>query len=351
MKIILSTVILTVCAIGLWQNRELSRLSEREGVLRAEREKTGSPHSGREESGSGSQGRPQIRKSLDPVAFVSRFEKIVASHREPSESERVELVDTLASASPRELKALVDELRRSNLPEKIKQETFSVIAPRLAESQPMLAAEIAVEGGQEDPFRMVMRTWLTADPKAAAGWMKNRNPPLDSTAFRSMDDIDLKILGLTVGVVSDPSGESLGKILRGNDKVQLAGLGEVMMSTHPADFAEITRRVSEDAGVPENERMELVGSVLARHPDPVMVRQILQDAALPEEQFLPAAAILMSSTDPSNMRAAVDWFVGATTESPARTKALRRIHDQWAANSPDEAAAYFREKNLPLRTP
>lgn len=166
-----------------------------------------------------------------------------------------------------------------------------------------------------------------------------------------MDDTDLKILSLTVGAVSDPSGESLGKILRGNDKVRLAGLGEVMMSTHPSDFSRIARLVTQDTGVPEKVRMELVGSVLARHPEPAVARQILQDAALPQEQFLPAAAILMRSTDPSNMRAAIDWFVATTTESAARTKALRRIHEQWAARSPDEASAYFREKNLPLRTP
>lgn len=129
MKIVLSTIFLSAVAAGLWLNRELSRLTERESVLRVEREKTRDPHSGTEESDTGSQGRPETRKLLDAAAFVNRFEQILGNHRKPSESERIELADALASASPRELKALVDELRRSNLPEEIKRERLTQSSP------------------------------------------------------------------------------------------------------------------------------------------------------------------------------------------------------------------------------
>jgi hypothetical protein len=345
MKIILSAILLIVAAIGLWQHRELSTLKLRENALRAAGQ--GVP------AHPGSGGTPTIRphrsggrNSFEPAAFVRRFEELVSANQPPSDEERVRLGEFLSTASPRELKLLVEELRRSDiLPHELKCGIFIAIAPRLAESHPKLAAGIAVEGGEGNAFRAVMRTWLVSNPKAAAEWLETADPPLDITRFRSAEDLDLDALFLAAGVVSDPSGDGLAKLLRDDRKRQHAGLGEVMVISTPADFAKTMCRISQDTSAPESERLDLIGSTLARHQDPALARQILLDAALPHEQFISAAMILIRNIDPSNIPTSVDWFIAVTTDDPSRRNALARIREQWNAISPTEAAAYFESRN------
>jgi hypothetical protein len=355
MKIFLLVILLTVVAAGLWQNQELSRLKERESVLRARAGGIVNPD--RFAKGSGKTGpvAPEGRQSFDPGAFLKRFEELVGGGRQPSEREAAELLDSLVAASPRELRALVEELRRSNsLPQELKRSIFSVIAPRLAESQPKLAAEIAVEGGEENPFRAVMRVWLSRDAKTASSWVEEAtaaDPPFNETRFKPLEDFDLAALSLAARVIADPAGGGLQELLEESGKAQLAALDEVMMSSTPAELANVMHRISRDSGSTEKEWIELIGTTLARHRDPAVARQVLLDARLPEPEFIKAASILMTSADPSTMQTSVDWFLAATTDGPDRTQALERIWGQWSAKSSTEAEAYFRGRNLPVPKP
>lgn len=351
MKVLLATVILTAFAFGVWQNRELSLLKDREMVLRSELADRPPPHAGLEKPSPTPSGRPDGRTSLDAEAFVKRFEELVASGKRPSDQERNLLGDTLTKATPRELKMLVEALRNSSLPQELRAGVFITIAPRLAEGHPKLAAEIAIEGGEGNSFRAVMRVWLAADPQGAANWMEEAaaaDPPLDPSRFRSVEELNLEALSLAVRVVAGPSAVGIEELLGKKDKLRLAALGEIMMTTSPEQFATVMTRISQSAGIPERERLELIGITMARHQDPALARQILQDASLSDEQVITTAVILIDHIDSSNIRSSVDWLIAATADSPARTEALARIGSGWKARSPEAATAYFREKNLTI---
>lgn len=351
MKIILSTIVLTCIAAGLWQNRELSRLHEREEALVSIRKDTRVPGKATEDqSGASGPDRTEARKTLDAKAFVRKFEELLEAKRRPSDEERMAFGDALMSASPKELKALADELRRnSTLPQELKNSLFSAIAPRLAESYPELAAGIAVESRDSDAFEAVMHTWLLSKPDAAAGWLKEEMAKVPPSPLASIEGANPEALAMAAQLIADDAdGGGVTRFMAALGEQREQALEIIVTSTKPDVLAGIMNRISRDSGSPEKERLKLIGSTLGRHPDPEVGRQVLLDTKLPAPQFIQAATVFMRNTDPTTMPATLDWFLSATPDSPERAEALEKVRLRWAARSPVEAEACFREKNLPV---
>lgn len=354
MKIILSTIVLTSIAAGLWQNRELSRLHEREEALVSIRKDNRVPGKGAEDqSDTSGPDRTEARKTLDAKAFLRKFEEVLEAKRRPTDEERTAFGDALMSASPRELKALADELRRnSTLPQELKNSLFSAIAPRLAESYPELAAGIAVESRDSDAFEAVMHTWLLSKPDAAASWLKEEMAKVPTSPLASIEGANPEALAMAAELIADDAdGGGVTRFMAALGEQREQALEIVVTSTKPDVLAGIMNRISRDSGSPEKERLKLIGSTLGRHPDPEVGRQVLLDAKLPPAQFIQAAAIVVRDADPSTMRSTLDWFLSAAPDSPERAAALEKIRLRWAARAPAEAEAYYREKNLPVAGP
>lgn len=347
MKIILLIIVVAAIATGLWQNRELSHLKAREASLRA---RSGDASVPVETSTSGASPistrspRRDARASLDVEAFVKMLGGLVGSER-ISDKERHLIQDTLTSASPRELKRLVEELRRSSLPEEVKQWMFVPIAPRLAESEPKLGAKLALEGGEGNSFRMVMRRWLLQDPKGASAWMHEAmagDPSLDASRFRDLGKLNLKSLAVAARLAADPAGQDLTELFKSKDL--LPAFDEIAAALPPDGLVTVVKRISTESTLPEDERLCLFGGILAHHQDPVQARQILLDSALPPEQFRKAAAIVILRQDPVGIRSGIEWFRGAT-KGETREVGLHEIVTLWAEQDARSAGQWV--ENLP----
>lgn len=346
MKITLLIIVVAAIATGLWQNRELGRLKTHEASLRARPENAAVPV---ETSGAPSistkSPRRDARASLDVEAFVKRLGGLIGSETMP-DKERTFMQDTLASASPRDLKRLVEELRRSSLPEDVKKWMFVPIAPRLVESEPKLAVELAQEGGEGNTFRMVMRKWLLQDPQGASAWIHEAmtgDPPLDLSGFRGeFNNGDLKSLAFAAKLAADPAGHDLTELLQ--SKHPLPAFDEIAATLPPEGLVTVVKRISKESTLSEDERLCLLGGILAHHQDPVEARQILHDSVLPPEQFRRAAAILILQQDPAGIRSGIEWFRGST-QGEVRDLGLHEIVTLWAEQDPRSAGQWV--ENLP----
>lgn len=342
MKITLLIIVVAAVAAGLWQDRELRRLKAREASLHA---RSGNASLSIEATGASSistkSTRRDARASLDVEDFVKMLGRMVGSER-VSDQERILIQDTLASAPPRELKRLVEEVRRSSLPEELKKWLFVPIAPRFVESEPKLATELALEGGEGNTFRLVMRKWLLQDPKGASAWMHDvttADPPLDLSRFRGeFSNLDLKSLALAARLAADPAGHDLTEFF------QRQAFDEIAATLPPEGLVTVVKRISKEPTLSESERLCLFGGILAHHQDPVTARQILLDSALPPEQFRKAAAILILQNDPVGIRSGIEWFRGATT-GETRDLGLHEMVTHWAEQDPRSAGQWV--ENLP----
>ena len=346
MKIALLVILLSALGLGLWQGRELSHLKGREAALRP---KPGSMPitsvATHDPSIPTKSARRDAKAPLDAVAFVQKLEGWVAQQQNgspPSDEEKESMREAIMSSSPRELKMLVEELRRSGLPEGLKKGMYIPIAPRLADSDPKLASELAVEGGEGNSFRMIMRSWLLRDPKSAASWMEEAatgDPPLDKSRFYRMEDLDLEALWCAARLAADPTGGALDDLLDRKGKRLGTALGEIAAALPPAELALVLNRISKDPDLPETGGLDLIGFTLTRHEDPALARQVLLDAALSPEQFTKAATNLILASDPVGIRAGVEWF---RNSSPSETKAagLRGIVATWAGKDRKSAVGW-----------
>lgn len=331
MKITLLIIVVAAIAAGLWQNRELHRLQTREASLRASLGNASLPVG---TSGTSAiptkSARRDVRLPLDPKAFVKMLERPAGSDRVP-DKERILIQDTITSASPRELKQLVEELRRSSLPEELKKWMFVPLASRLVESDPKLATELALEGAEGNTFRMVVRKWLLQDPKGAAAWMQEAetgDPPLDISRFKGEpNDLDLKALALAARLAADPAGHDLTELSQSRDLVP--AFYEIAATLPPDGLLTVVKRISTESTLSEDNRVSLFGGILARHQDPVVARQILLDSALPPEQFKDAAAMLILRQDPAGIRSGIEWF-RSSAKGKTRDADLTEMVILWA---------------------
>lgn len=334
-KATLLLILLTALGLGLWQGRELSQLKSREASLRA---KAGSvPTSGvtSQLPGATKSARRDARAPIDAVALVQMLESWAVLQQNgspPSDKDAASMREAILSASPRELKMLVEELRRSGLPEELKKGMSLAIAPRLADSDPKLATELAVEGGEGNSFRMIMRSWLRRDPKSAAAWLEEAaagDPPLDKSRFKRLEDLDLEALSCAARLAADPKEGALDDLFSRKGKALGSAFGDIAAALPPAELAALLNRISKDPHLPETGELDLIGYTLARHEDPALARQVLLDAALSPERFTKAATTLILDSDPIGIRAGVEWF---RNSAPAEAKAagLRDIVLAWA---------------------
>jgi hypothetical protein len=301
MKAILFIVILIALVTGLWQRNELSHLKQREVELSVARGKPSVPA----EVVATKSTRREVKTTLDAAGFVDLIAKPLEKGVPPSEEERKFLRDQMASAPGRELKQWALALRDSSLPEELKRDILVALAPRVAESDPKLAAEMVVDGGEGTPFRSVLRTWMASDAKAAAAWLAAAEPPLKASRFRNPGDLDLPALIIAANVAADPA--NVDGLMAANGKTSLAVLIELSSAQAAADFSNVLQRFSQDSRLSEQLRLRAIGGALSRHRDPATARQILLDAALPEEQFITAAAIMIQALDPVGREAGVAW--------------------------------------------
>ena len=313
MKATLLVIVFAAIAAGWWQGQELSRLKQREAELRASSGKT----TASAETVATKSSRREAKPTLDGPGFVALLAKSLEKGAPPSEEERMFLRDQIAAASGRELKQWALALRDSQLPDELKKDILVSIAPRVAEHDPKLAAELVLMGDDGNPFRSVLRIWLTKDAVAATAWLAEIDPP----TFRSPGDLDFPALSLAAKVAADPA--KLDDLLDAGGKRVLAALWELSAVQAPSDLASVLHRVSLDSKLPENKRQHVIGGTLARYRDPAVARQILLDAALPAEQFVPVAASMIQSLDPATRAAGVEWVKGLS--DPSQREELLRI--------------------------
>jgi hypothetical protein len=162
MRVTLLIVAIAALSAGWWQRQELSQLKQREAELRAHSARIAAPA----ETVATKSSRRDPMPALDGAGFVALLAKSLEKGTRPSKKERVFLRDQIEAASGRELKQWALALRDSQLPEQLKKEILVPIAPRLAEHDPRLAAELVLTGDDGNSFRAVMRTWLPADAMA-----------------------------------------------------------------------------------------------------------------------------------------------------------------------------------------
>ena len=346
MKSALFVILLPALGLGLWQARELSQLRTREAALRAKPGRVPTTSVAKQETSIPTKSaRREARAPLDAVAFVQKLEGWVARQQNgppPSDEDKDSLREAIMLGSLRELKILAEEVRRSGLPEEVKKGMYLAIAPRLADSDPKLASELAVEGGEGNSFRMVMRSWLLRDPKSAAAWMEEaaaRDPPHDKSRFYRLEDHEMEALSNASRLAANPAGETLDDLLARKGKRLDAALGEIAATLPPAELATLLNRISKDPHLPETGELDLIGYTLARYEDPAQARQILLDATLSPERFTKAATTLILDSDPIGIRAGVEWF---RNSAPGATKAagLRGIVAAWAGKDRKSAVGW-----------
>ncbi|HEY1121419.1 MAG TPA: hypothetical protein VGE67_07445 [Haloferula sp.] len=238
---------------------------------------------------------------MDGAGFVTYLAKSLEKGSRPSESERMFLRDQLAAASGRELKQWALALRESQLPDPLKKEILVSIAPRMAEHDPKMAAELVVAGDDGNAFRSVIRAWLSKDAVAASAWLEEMEVP----QFKNPEDLNFPALSLAAKVAADPVG--MDELLEANGKLALAALWELSATQSPADLASVLHRVSLESKLPESDRLHVIGGTLARYRDPSMARQIVLDAGLSGEQFVKVASTMIGSLDPAGKTAGIEW--------------------------------------------
>ncbi|MCW1926617.1 hypothetical protein OKA05_28955 [Luteolibacter arcticus] len=314
MKATLLVIILAAIAAGWWQGQELSRLKQREAELGGASAKAGVPL----ETTASKSSRRDAKAALDGAGFVALLAKSVEKGKRPSKGERVFLRDQIAAASGRELKQWVVALRDSPLPEELKKEVLVSIAPRLAEHDPKLAAELVIAGDEGMPFRSVLRTWLAKDAVAAAAWLEEIEPP----QFRNPEYLDFPGLCLAAKIAADPA--KVDELLVSDQKKMLGALWELSAIQTPADLSGVLQRISRESSLPESERLLVIRGVLSGYRDPAMARQMLVDVALPREQFVQVAAAMIRSLDPAGKAASVEW-VKSLPDARQREELLKEV--------------------------
>jgi hypothetical protein len=334
MRILIPVVLVAVLATGLWQRNELSRLEQRElslreGYLRAPESET-MAEADIAASLPARTGRRGDRESFDPAAFVEKLAALIARHQggeqAPEEDEGSFVAEELASASPRELKELVSALRRSSLPEDLVKSLYWPIAPRLAESDPEFAADLAWEAGEWRPFKIVLRSWIARDPVGAAAWFAEtttENADDDSARFRALEKVEFEAMAIATRLSSDPGVDGVKELLLLKGNPLALALAEVSASLPPGELATVMSLISHDPVLSEMERLDVIGNTLAGCPDPVVARQVLLDAALPADQFAKAAAILIGSLDPVGKEASIAW--AKSLPDPRQREELLRV--------------------------
>lgn len=346
MKVLLPAILLAALAAGLWQRSEMSTLAEREIFLR---EKLASSPSEALEERSAPVTKPGQRTRpacFNAPAFVEKFVALAARHEAggdpPSDNELEHLMAVIVTASPRELMKLAEELRHDRVPPDLRKGLFTAIAPRVAENDPKLGAGLAVEGGEREEFLAVMRLWLSRDPKAMSGWLAEvmaADPTLGPAGIRRLDRRELDTLALTARLAADPAGDALQELFDlKSDSLPMA-IEEMAASMPAADLTTLMKRIAQTSGLPEHDRLAMIGTTLAKHSDPVQARQVLLDAALPPEQFRKAATTMIVSLDPVGIRAGVEWF-RTSTAGETKAEGLRGIVATWAGQDPEAAVAW-----------
>lgn len=322
MKPTLIVIVLAAIGIAWWQGRELSRLQEREAELKRLSDVSHNV------SATNSKERKQRDSSptLDAKSFVETLGGWLDKGVPPTNDEREFLRTQIESASGRELKQWALALRESSLPEDMKRDFLAAIAPRIAESDPKLAAELVLTSDDGNSFLSVLRKWLVTDPSSAAAWLEAIDPP----AFRHAGDLDVQALSMAAKIAKEPASADL---LLEMDALRLRRtLEELSVIQVPHDFARILGRLSGSSVLPENERLQLISGVLAAHRDPATARQILQDAALPADQFVRVASALIQSLDPAAKAAGIAW-VKSLPDPDQRGQLLRLLNAGPESNS------------------
>lgn len=308
-------LVIVFAAIGIawWQGRELSQLKQSEANLKRLTECSHELPA----TGSTDPERRSAESTLDGKSFVGMLSSWLEKGVPPTRNEREFLRKQIEAASGRELKQWALALRESGLPEEMKNDFLAAIAPRIAESDPKLAAELVLTGDDGKPFRSVLRSWLATDAVAAAAWLQTIDPPV----FRSPQDFDYPAISMAAKIAGNP--ESMDTLLELNGKQVRQTLEELSSFQAPSDFAKVLQQLSGTSRIPENERLHIISGVLAAHRDPATARQILLDAALPSDQFVRAATTLIQSLDPAGKAAGIAWV--KSLPDPAQREELLRM--------------------------
>jgi hypothetical protein len=316
-KTTLLLIVFAAIGIAWWQGRELSQLKQREAGLKRIFDESKHQHS----TPNPAPDRRNAEPALDAKGFVGMLSGWLEKGVPPTRDEREFLRKQIEAASGRDLKQWALALRESGLPEEMKNDFLAAIAPRIAETDPKLAAELVLTGEDGNPFRSVLRTWLATDALAASAWLQTVDPPV----FRRPQDFDYPAFSMAAKIAGDPASTAL--LLDLNGKQARRTLEELSSFQAPGDFAKVLRQLSGSSRIPENERLHIIGAVLASHRNPAAARQILLDAALPSDQFVRVALTLIQSLDPAGKSAGIAW-VKSLPDPAQRDDLLRMLETQ-----------------------
>ncbi len=349
MKLIPFLIIVVALAFFVGQKQTASHLAEREKELLARQSELqgGTPRGGRARPTGAAQPtkaeRPEVPK-FDAANYTKKYRRIIQMiflRREPSEKDIDFLYKDLLAASSQDLLGLPAYLKDAKIPDDFLPAVYEAVSDRLLDKDPALAAEFAVKGSVITNFLFVIRSWIARDPIAAGEWLAMKSqadPPLNEKTFHALashlEPLDVPGLQLTAGIAAAPANADLSGLLD-LEGPKLKAMLEDIATVLPAEgLPPLLKRLS-DSGRPD-----LIDAMLQRYPDPTLARESLANASLPPEEFVKAAASLVSSLDPAGMPRGMDWFL-RNTDPAARSESLREIVASWTNQNPRSAATWI----------
>ncbi len=349
MKTLSLLALISVIALISWQHREITRLSIRENTLlenMPEAPDSSAPIS--TPNLVSLRGGPERadRTDFDIQGYIAKCMDLIARSKRgeiSSEKDHLFLWEDPLDASPGDLKALVEKLKNSDIPEAFLKDILSMVAYHLIDSDPEFAVKLVrATDGYGDALLDSLRAWSSRNPKAAAAWLQraqDEDPPFDASRFGNTPRTDFEALSLAVRLAADPAGEGLEDLLQLQPEPLVAALSEIVSILPATDLPHVLNQIARHGKANEEERLILIASVLAYHLNPADARDALSGAGLPPEPFAKTASLMIGHLDPISIRAGADWFL-LSASGEARAAGLRRIVARWADHDRESAAAW-----------
>lgn len=348
MKPLLAAIVAIALLLGLQQAREADRLATREREL-----KEGARHSTEvlrhDEGDNGAEGATQASKlersgkrAFDAVAYIGKFKQLIAiaMQRDTLPADEKFIQEDLLDASVDDLLKLPQMMREAGLPSEVDTFLHESTSVRLLDRDPELACDHSIKGGDLQNFLLVAKTWISRDPVKAAAWLEMRSkadPPLNEKTlapYNGNPPLDLPSLLDAARIAAAPLSADLDRLTKLEGGSLDAGMKDILQVISADDLPVFLKRLSEDG------REDLVELAVKRHPDPLLVRDYLQQLGLPPASFTKMAEASLSRLDPADIPRGMEWFL-ANTDPALRGESLDRLVASWTQENPQSVAGWI----------
>lgn len=341
----LSIIILALgAALGLWQWQSLAKLQKREVLLKEELVllQTKAQGEGAEPpAGKAAKAKAELadaKPKFQTASFMAMIREIVAkgSDSRPDQQQVVSLMEQLGAATPAQLKDLLREIEKSDLPNELKREFPMVIAMRMASAEPEFAAETAL-GAQPLALGQIMKTWMSQDQEAAKAWLAKAEKEGRLTQENLAQLPDLKASLVVSDLAKNPATAREAMADFGPAQ-RTTTIRESMAKMSPANQVRFLKEMANEVEV------EVAVSALAQRSDFSTAREIVTKAELTGEKFTRAALTLASENIGPDTPERVAWFL-QNAQGQERERGLQRIMTNWTEMDYNGAASWL--KDLP----